>query len=161
MPRPFRTVGAADPLQWPPARTEVLRMGDLYGPLSLVLFVALAAALYIWNFVRDERERKRVVQYCAAMGWRYTGEDDSFAYRWSQAPFGVGDRRRARNVVRGTDHDVPFVVPTQFVVDGAITKISRSNDGNLPRRSPGSLECPTRLPRSMSGPVVTKRSCAG
>ena len=57
----------------------------------------------------DELERKRVVQYCAAMGWRYTGEDDSFAYRWSQAPFGVGDRRRARNVVRGTDHDVPFV----------------------------------------------------
>ena len=54
-------------------------MGDLYGPLLLVLFVALAAALYIWNFVRDERERKRVVQYCAAMGWRYTGEDDSLA----------------------------------------------------------------------------------
>jgi hypothetical protein len=84
-------------------------MRDMYGPLVLMLVMVVAVSYYVWTFLRDERQRRLVVGYCASMGWRYTGEDDSFAYRWNGTPFGEGDRRRARNVVRGYDHGVPFV----------------------------------------------------
>ncbi len=78
-------------------------------PFVFVLLAAGAVAFFVWNYLQDAKRRQALQQFCAAKGWQYTPEDDSFAVRWSGTPFGEGDRRRARNVVRGTDRGVPFV----------------------------------------------------
>src|SRR4051794_14638342 len=46
--------------------------------------------------------------WCASSGYTFTVEDDSWVDRWSGAPFGQGDHRRARNVVTGRMGDQPF-----------------------------------------------------
>jgi hypothetical protein len=41
-------------------------------------------------------------------GWRYAGEDPTLTSRWAGAPFGKGERRRARNVLSGQESGRPF-----------------------------------------------------
>lgn len=80
---------------------------DLFsaGPLLLFLVVgalALVGAWVSWEVAR--RRREEFAAYAAARGWTYVAEDPALVGRFSQAPFGRGFARRARNVLLG-DHD--------------------------------------------------------
>ena len=77
--------------------------------LVFVLVALAAGAFFVWNYLQESKRRQALQQFCMAKGWQYTAEDDSFTVRWNGTPFGQGDRRRCRNVVRGTDRGVPFV----------------------------------------------------
>jgi hypothetical protein len=70
--------------------------------------LGVAAALVV-GYVLDRKRRERILTYCVARGWQYVDEDPMLAGRWSGQPFDQGDRRRARNVIRGTENGRSFV----------------------------------------------------
>jgi hypothetical protein len=78
-------------------------------PFVFVIFAIGAAAFFVWNNLQEAKRRQGIQQFCLAKGWQYTAEDDSFIDCWRGTPFGEGDRRRAKNVIRGSDRGVPFV----------------------------------------------------
>jgi hypothetical protein len=80
-----------------------------FAPLLMGLFAVGAVALLVGAFLLDRKRRERIMTFCLARGWQYVDEDPSFADRWSGEPFGRGDRRRARNVIRGNECGRDFV----------------------------------------------------
>lgn len=73
------------------------------------LFGIFVVVALVGGFVFDRKRRQRIMQYAVARGWTYVDEDPSLADRWQSEPFGRGDTRRARNVIRGHEHGRPFV----------------------------------------------------
>jgi hypothetical protein len=75
----------------------------------LVLGVLVVGAIGVISYVLDKKRRDKMRAYCLARGWTYVDEDPSLPDRWQGTPFGHGDRRRARNVMSGTESGRPFV----------------------------------------------------
>lgn len=73
------------------------------------LFGLAIAAVLVVGYVLDRKRRERIMTYCVARGWQYVDEDPTLAGRWSGQPFDQGDRRRARNVIRGVENSRSFV----------------------------------------------------
>jgi Protein of unknown function (DUF3137) len=69
--------------------------------------VAFVAVLVL-GYVLERKRRDRLMHWCVNRGWTYVGEDPALADHWTGAPFGQGDRRRARNVITGTEQGRPF-----------------------------------------------------
>lgn len=82
-------------------------MADL-GLLLPVLFGVGVVAVLAVGFVLERKRRERLLQFVLMRGWTYAGEDPSLVDRWPGEPFGRGDRRRARNVLTGTESGRPF-----------------------------------------------------
>jgi Protein of unknown function (DUF3137) len=80
-----------------------------YAPLLMGLFAVGVVALLVGAFLLDRKRRERIMTFCLARGWQYVAEDPSLADRWQGEPFGLGDRRRARNVMRGNESGRDFV----------------------------------------------------
>jgi hypothetical protein len=76
--------------------------------LLLAAGVLLVIAVGVVGFVLEQKRRERLMQWCVNRGWSYAGEDPSLVSRWTGAPFGQGDRRRARNVITGTEKGRAF-----------------------------------------------------
>ena len=66
----------------------------------LVLTLCLVGAYLAYR--RDARRGQALAAFAAAKGWAYSARDDSWAQRFTGAPFGQGDHRQARNIVSGT-----------------------------------------------------------
>jgi hypothetical protein len=64
--------------------------------------VVLLLAVGVIGYVLEQKRRDRLMQWCVNRGWSYLGEDPSLVGRWTGAPFGQGERRRARNVIHGS-----------------------------------------------------------
>jgi hypothetical protein len=73
------------------------------------LFGVGAVAVLVGGYLLDRKRRERIMTYCVARGWTYVGEDLTLSDRWSGEPFDRGDRRRARNVIRGNECGRDFV----------------------------------------------------
>jgi hypothetical protein len=86
-----------------------------------VLAVALAAWYALW--LREKRRRLALLAFCASKGWQFRLDDPSLAGRWQRAPFGIGESRRSRDVMTGTDRGRPFVAFDYSYV-------TESSDGN-------------------------------
>ena len=80
-----------------------------FAPLLPWLFGIGIVAVLVGGYLLDRKRRERIMTYCLARGWQYVGEDLTLADRWSGEPFGSGDRRRARNVIRGNECGRDFV----------------------------------------------------
>jgi Protein of unknown function (DUF3137) len=78
-------------------------------PLLLWLFGIGVAAVLVIAFLLDKKRRERIMAFCLARGWAYVAEDPTLPNRWSGDPFDTGDRRRARNVIRGNESGRDFV----------------------------------------------------
>jgi hypothetical protein len=77
--------------------------------LVLVLVpVGLGLVLYV-GWLQAKRRRELLQGYAASQGWTWTGRDDSWAQRFSGAPFGTGDHRQAANVLQGAYRGRAFV----------------------------------------------------
>lgn len=72
--------------------------------VSAVIIVALIATYYI-----DMKRRAALQAACASRGWQYQSQDLSLVGRWSGQPFGRGERRQARNILRGTHQGRPHL----------------------------------------------------
>lgn len=112
----------------------------------VVLAAAALAGLFVWSYMNDVRRRQALQSYCASMGWSYLAEDDSWTVRWNGSPFGVGDRRHAKNVLSGTDRGLPFVA-MDYQYDTESTDSRGGRDRTTHRYSVVALALPTILPR--------------
>lgn len=70
--------------------------------------VVLVIAVAVVGYVLEQKRRDRLMQWCVNRGWSFTAEDPSLVGRWTGAPFGQGERRRARNVINGTEKGRQF-----------------------------------------------------
>jgi hypothetical protein len=77
-------------------------------PLLPWLFGAGVVALLVGGYLLERKRRERLMQFAVMRGWRYVAEDPRLVTRWDGAPFGKGDRRRARNVLTGQEAGRPF-----------------------------------------------------
>jgi hypothetical protein len=80
-----------------------------FAPLLPWLFGLGVVAVLVGGYLLDRKRRDRILAFCLARGWKYVDEDPSVADRWTGEPFGHGDRRRARNVIRGQGSGRDFV----------------------------------------------------
>jgi Protein of unknown function (DUF3137) len=80
-----------------------------FAPLLMFLFAAGVVALLVGAYLLDRKRRQRMMTFCLARGWQYVDEDPSLSGQWSGDPFGHGDRRRSRNVIRGNECGRDFV----------------------------------------------------
>lgn len=80
------------------------------GLLPFLLIVGVPAAIYLAyrNWQQEQKRHALLLQWATNAGFSYAGEDTSWCTRWSGAPFGEGDHRRARNVVTGTTNGRTF-----------------------------------------------------
>jgi hypothetical protein len=88
---------------------------------ALLPLLALAVALvcgYLW-WRAEQRRRQALQAFSAAKGWQFRSEDTALVGRWQRTPFGVGDTRRARNVMTGADRGRPFVAFDYSYVTGS------------------------------------------
>lgn len=83
-------------------------MTDL-APVLPWLFGIVIVAVLIGGYLLDRKRRERIMTFCLARGWQYVDEDLTVVGRYSGDPFGRGDHRRARNVIRGREKDRDFV----------------------------------------------------
>lgn len=76
-----------------------------------VLFAAfpLVAFLAYRSWRQEQQRREQLLAWATTNGYGFSVRDDTWCSRWSGAPFGQGDDRRALNVVTGRHADRPFV----------------------------------------------------
>lgn len=67
----------------------------------VVVVAALMVGLVVLGVVAARRRRARIVAWAAANGWQFRASDPALARRWRGAPFGVGNSRRATEVLTG------------------------------------------------------------
>jgi len=80
-------------------------------PLFIGLFVLVIGGM-IWLAIRQARKtrerRAALIARVTACGYSYAGEDPARTSMFTSAPFGLGDSRRARDLVWGTVSGRPF-----------------------------------------------------
>ncbi len=121
--------------------------------------VAVAVAAYAWW--ADQRRRELLMAFCRSKGWAFALEDPSLVDRWSGTPFGVGQRRRARQVVSGTDRRRPLVAfDYSYVTSSSDTSGRRSEQTH--HFAVVVLALPTWLPRLQLTPenLLTRAASA-
>jgi hypothetical protein len=116
-------------------------------PLLPWLFGLGVAGVLVVGYVLERKRRDRLMQFALMRGWRYAGEDPTLASRWGGAPFGKGDRRRARNVLSGHEAGRQF---TAF--DYSYETHSTDSKGNRTTSTHRFTVCAVPLPGAL--PVV-------
>ena len=82
-----------------------LAAGEELGGASVGLMFAgmavLSLALVVGGIYADRRRQEAVRAWATSAGWTYHGVDATLVHRWRGTPFGVGNTRRATEVVSG------------------------------------------------------------
>jgi hypothetical protein len=128
-------------------------------PFVVVLGVLLAVSVGVWTYLRDQKRRQVLQQFALAKGWRYVAEDDSLAVRWSDTPFGQGDRRRARNVLMGLERGRPMVA-FDYSYETESTDSQGRRSRTTHRYSVVAVALPVPLPRLQVTPEGVLRRAA-
>lgn len=63
--------------------------------------VAVLVALGVFAYRRDRARVAALQAFATSNGWRFAGAEPGWEDRFDGAPFGTGQRRRARNVLQG------------------------------------------------------------
>lgn len=80
-----------------------------------IFFVLAAGFLTVFGliayagYLAAKKRREALAGLAAARGWTYAERDDQYVDRFSGAPFGLGHRRRAENVLTGNHDGRSFV----------------------------------------------------
>ncbi|HMO10778.1 MAG TPA: hypothetical protein PKB06_04595, partial [Actinotalea sp.] len=74
-----------------------------------VVGLALVAGTVVLAYLAGRRRRAELAAVAARRGWEFAERDDTWVAAFAGAPFGLGHRRRAVNVLRGTHGDRRFV----------------------------------------------------
>jgi hypothetical protein len=75
--------------------------GVLYPGLSVALVVLLMIALAGVGLWLQYRRTQVVQAWARSIGWTYVGTDPTVPSRWRTRPFGIGDSRRATELMTG------------------------------------------------------------
>lgn len=131
-----------------------------WAPFLLVVSAAGLVAYFVWSYLQESKRRQALQQFCASQGWSYTAEDDSFTVRWNGTPFGEGDRRKAKNVVQGSNRGVPFVAfDYQYDTETSDSRGNRQRQTH--RYDVVALALPTVLPTLQVTPEGFLQRAAG
>jgi hypothetical protein len=115
-------------------------------PVVFAVGVAAFVALAAYSWWADQRRREQLMAFCRSKGWSFAPEDPSLVGRWTGTPFGQGERRRARQVVTGTDRARSMVAfDYSYVTSSTDSKGQRSETTH--RFAVVVLALPTWLPR--------------
>jgi hypothetical protein len=135
-------------------------LGDATPFLLLLVGIGLVIAFAVGAWTLDRKRREALFAWCATHGWSYVGEDESLTYRWSGAPFGTGERRRARNVMRGPVGDREAVV-FDYSYETSSTDSKGNRTTTTHRFAVVAVGLPVPLPRLQVTPDnVFKRAAA-
>ncbi len=99
-------------------------VGNFVGGLAVLLAIAVLVVVLVGR--KAAERRKAFIAYAAARGWRYEREQPLLVGRFTGAPFGIGEARRAYNVLYG-QHDGRELVSFdyEYAVKGADGKRRR------------------------------------
>ena len=101
-------------------------------PVLFVLGLLAVAGVAAYSMWSNGKREKALAAYAASNRWTFAAEDDSLTTRWHGSPFGQGDRRRARNVLRGTAHGRPFAgFEYQYDTESSNTGLLGGSNGAL------------------------------
>ncbi|MBV9096974.1 MAG: hypothetical protein JO079_02850 [Frankiaceae bacterium] len=118
--------------------------------MGVLLFVLIAAAvlgtLAYFNYKREQARRNALFQWATANKWQFAVTDNAWAMRWNGSPFGEGDTRRARNVIRGTWKSSPFV-SFDYSYETHTSDGRGGSSTQVHRYTVASLALPADLPR--------------
>jgi len=78
--------------------------------IGIVAFLVVVVVIGIVGWRGDRRRRERNASFAVSQGWSYLAEDPSLVFLCSTKPFGVGDRQRATEAIRGNHRGRGFVV---------------------------------------------------
>lgn len=79
-------------------------------PLVLFLvFLPVVGVIAYVSWRMDQKRRERIMAYALSRAWLFVHEDPSLVDAWPGEPFGRGDNRRARTVLRGKESGRDFV----------------------------------------------------
>ena len=77
--------------------------------LYLLLVIALFVGGAYYQRVQATKRHGVLDQLALSQGWTWLPEDDSWTVRFPGTPFGVGDHRKAENVLQGTFRGLSMV----------------------------------------------------
>src|SRR3954452_22706671 len=77
-------------------------------PLLFIAFLPIAALLAYRSYKAEQKRREQLMVWCTSAGYTFTVDDPRWCERWSTAPFGQGDHRKAHNVITGRLHERTF-----------------------------------------------------
>jgi hypothetical protein len=106
-----------------------------------VLFGLGVVAVVVVGFVLERKRRERLMLFCRNRGWTFTAEDPTLVSLWTGEPFDTGRRRRARNVLTGTESGRRF---TAF--DYSYETESRDSRGRSTKTTHRYAVCVVHLP---------------
>jgi hypothetical protein len=120
----------------------------------LALLVAPLVAFLAYRSWQQEQKRKELLlQWATTNGWTFAAEDDSWCDRWSGAPFGQGDHRRASDVISGSAAGRTFVA-----FDYSYQTHSSDGKGNTTTTTHRYVVTAVRLPTALPSLQVTPES---
>jgi hypothetical protein len=130
-------------------------------PVVLAVGAAAFIALTVFGWWADKRRREQLMAFCRSKGWSFVSEDPTLVDRWTGTPFGQGERRRARQVVTGTDRARAMVAfDYSYVTSSTDSRGQRAETTH--RFAVVALALPTWLPRLQLTPenLLTRAAAA-
>lgn len=130
-------------------------------PLVLAVGATAFIALTAFGWWADKRRREQLMAFCRSKGWSFVPEDPTLVDRWTGTPFGQGERRRARQVVTGTDRARAMVAfDYSYVTSSSDSRGQRAETTH--RFAVVALALPTWLPRLQLTPenLLTRATAA-
>ncbi|MDQ1704784.1 MAG: hypothetical protein QOF18_1150 [Frankiaceae bacterium] len=119
----------------------------------VALGVPLAAYLAYRSWQQEQKRKELLLQWATSNGWTFTEEDDSWCGRWNGAPFGLGDHRRARDVIAGAAGTRTFVA-----FDYSYQTHSSDGKGNTTTTTHRYVVTAVRMPTALPDLQVTPES---
>jgi hypothetical protein len=72
------------------------------GPIVvLAIGIAVVVLVAVISYRMDKKRREALQAFALSNGWTYSASDDSWCDRFAGEPFGEGDSRTSRNILRG------------------------------------------------------------
>ena len=119
--------------------------------LLLVVVVVVCAAVY--QHKQTAKRHQLLQQFALSQGWTWVPEDDSWTERLHGTPFGIGDHRRAENVLQGSFRGHPMVA-----FDYSYQTHSSNGKGGSSTETHRFALCSLRLPDLVPELVLTPES---
>jgi len=86
-------------------------LGNLWGPVGVIAVIAAAVSggLWIYQQVEKFRHAQQLREFALLNGWTYAEGAQLGVSRLTGFPFGLGSKRRAEDVIRGSYRGLDFV----------------------------------------------------
>lgn len=78
--------------------------GDEPPGMDFLIVVGIGLVVALIAHLLNKKRKEAIRAYASQRGWQYRPQDPALVHRWSSPPFGVGNSRRAAEVLTGEFH---------------------------------------------------------